>query len=127
MRYLKPLPNIFAAPILFSSTIFKTSSYPIASDPLFDPTFLPDPLNFLGLKYVSKDTYLVVDPILLFKPEIFTSDKQCIFTHCQVMEGTGCAVKHTNNFITMSKTLPNPYEMRIFTSIDDGYDLTFCA
>lgn len=81
-RYLKPLPNILAAPVLAASGVFTPFFYPGNTDPLYDPTFLPDPLDFTALKYVNKQTHLDIDPMLFFKEEIFTSDKQCILTLC---------------------------------------------
>ena len=102
--------------------------YPIVSDPLFDPTFLPDPLDFTALKYVNKESYLTVDPILLFKPEIFTNDKQCMFTNCIAYEGTGCIAQHKSNFLTFyNGGGSSAIMMRIFTNTDDGYDKIFCA
>ena len=126
-RYLKPLPNPFTASVALSTGLYVAKRYPAASDPLFDPTFLPDPLNFLGLKYVNADSYLEVEVYKLYKEEIFTSDKQCILDRCIVHEGATCAKEHADGLVTASRSGNDPYKLKIKTSTDDGYDKEFCT
>jgi len=132
VRYLPPVSNIFTTSVAHSSLVMATRGYPAPGDAGYDPQMYPDPLNFQGLKFTNLHGFIIVDPLLQFKEEKFTSDKQCVVDRCVIYEwdtaSSTCSRSHTRKFVRVEKEVGNThYTLAIWTGYDDGYDVTFCT
>jgi hypothetical protein len=89
----------------YNDPMITPENYPGPLDPLYNANFLPEPIDFTDLMYVSSSSKILINALFFFKAEPF-ADKECQFTSCTAFENGCTSSKSTQHVKIRSQNSP---------------------